>query len=111
MKNTLIGLLIIFFFSACVQKYDICENPKITGDFIVKDAYPDQDSVRISTKNIRINNKTITEFKNLAHISSPINNATWQHKAWHKKHWSKGKAFCGWYPPGFPVHSAFPEEG
>jgi len=68
MKNTLIGLLIIFFFSACVQKYDICENPKITGDFIVKDAYPDQDSVRISTKNIRINNKTITEFKNLAHI-------------------------------------------
>ena len=69
MKNTLIGLLIILFFSACVQKYEICENPKITGELIVNDSYSNQDSVRISTKNIRINNKTITEFKNLAQIN------------------------------------------
>ncbi|MFZ9549392.1 MAG: hypothetical protein ACO28Y_04615 [Bacteroidia bacterium] len=68
MKNILIGLLVIIFFTACVSKSDICESPKITGDFIVKESYPEQDSVRISTKNIRINNKTITEFKNLAHI-------------------------------------------
>lgn len=68
MKNILIGLLVIIFFTACVQKYDICQYPKIAGDFIVKDSYSDQDSVRISTKNIRINNKTITEFKNIAQI-------------------------------------------
>ena len=63
MKNTLIGLLIILFFSACVKRYEICENYRITGGLIVKDEYSEQDSVRISTKNIRINNKTITEFK------------------------------------------------
>jgi len=70
MKNTLIGLLIILFFSACVQKYEICENPKITGELIVNDSYSNQDSVRISTKNIRINNKTITEFKKLRQINT-----------------------------------------
>jgi PKD repeat protein len=70
MKNILIGLFVIIFFTACVQKYDICENPKVTGDFIVKESYPEQDSVRISTKNIRINNKTITEFKKLRQINT-----------------------------------------
>jgi hypothetical protein len=69
MKNILIGLLVIIFFTACVQKYDICENPKVTGDFIVKESYPEQDSVRISIKNILINNKTISEFKKVFTIN------------------------------------------
>lgn len=70
MKNILIGLLLIIFFNACVSKYDICENPSITGELIVNDAYSNQDSVRISTKNIRINNKTITEFKKLVQFNT-----------------------------------------
>ena len=69
MKNILIGLFVIIFFTACVQKYEICENPRMTGELIVKDSYSDQDSVRISTKNIRINNKTITEFKKLGQFN------------------------------------------
>ena len=69
MKNIYIPILLVLIFNACVQKYDICENPKVTGDFFVKESYPEQDSVRISTKNIRINNKTITELKNLSQIN------------------------------------------
>jgi hypothetical protein len=69
MKNIYIPILLVLILNACVKQEDICEYPKITGDFIVKESYPEQDSVRISTKNIRINNKTITEFKNLAQIN------------------------------------------
>ena len=70
MKNIYIPILLVLIFNACVQKYDICENPRMTGELIVKDSYSDQDSVRISTKNIRINNKTITEFKNLVQFNT-----------------------------------------
>ena len=70
MKNIYIPILLVLIFNACVQKYDICENPRMTGELIVKESYPVQDSVRISTKNIRINNKTITEFKKLGQFNT-----------------------------------------